>query len=72
MGAIIEAQVDNMLGDLELLFQEQLAVLVEDIAELLNEFPEISKGLQFVHPVTGEIMRIEDDGSSRCVKRVNV
>ena len=32
-GAIAEAHVDSLLGDLELLSQEQLAVLAEDAAE---------------------------------------
>ena len=32
-GATAEAQVANKLEDLELLFQEQLAVLAEDVAE---------------------------------------
>ena len=32
-GAIIEAQMDDILEDLELLFQEQIAVLAEDAAE---------------------------------------
>ena len=32
-GAAVEAQVDFMMGDLELLFQEQLVLLVEDLVE---------------------------------------
>ena len=32
-GAIIEAQVDSLLGDLEFLFQEQHAALAEDAME---------------------------------------
>ena len=32
-GATAEALVDSMLGDLELLFQEQLTTLAEDAAE---------------------------------------
>ena len=32
-GAAAEAQIDHLLGDLEVLFQEQLAALVEDAAE---------------------------------------
>ena len=32
-GAAIEAQVDLMMGDLELLFQEQLMSLAENLAE---------------------------------------
>ena len=32
-GAVIEARIDDMLGDLELLFQEQLAALAEDATE---------------------------------------
>ena len=32
-GAAVEARVDSMMGDLELLFQEQLVSLAEDIAE---------------------------------------
>ena len=32
-GAAAEAQVDFTMGDLEQLFQEQLASLVEDVAE---------------------------------------
>ena len=32
-GTATEALVDDMLGDLELLFQEQLAALAEDAAE---------------------------------------
>ena len=32
-GATAKALVDDMLGDLELLFQEQLAVLAEDVTE---------------------------------------
>ena len=32
-GAVVEAQIDFMMGDLEQLFQEQLVLLAEDIAE---------------------------------------
>ena len=32
-GAAVEAQVDLMMGDLELLFQEQLVSIAEDLAE---------------------------------------
>ena len=32
-GAIAEAQIDSLLGDLELLFREQLAALAKDVAE---------------------------------------
>ena len=32
-GAAAEAQVDSWMGDLELLFQEQLKSLIEDLAE---------------------------------------
>ena len=32
-GAAVEALVDNMVGDLELLFQEQLTTLAEDAVE---------------------------------------
>ena len=32
-GAVVEALLDSQLGDLELLFQEQLTVLVEEAAE---------------------------------------
>ena len=32
-GETAEAQVDSLLGDLELLFQEQLVALAEDAAE---------------------------------------
>ena len=32
-GAAVEAQVDTLMGDLELLFLEQLASLTEDLAE---------------------------------------
>ena len=32
-GAIVEVQMDSQLGDLEILFQEQLTVLAEDAAE---------------------------------------
>ena len=32
-GAAVEAQVDSWMGDLELLYQEQLKLLAEDLAE---------------------------------------
>ena len=32
-GVVVEAQLDSQLGDLELLFQEQLTVLAEEAAE---------------------------------------
>ena len=32
-GAAVEAQIDSLMGDLELLFQEQLVSLAEDLAE---------------------------------------
>ena len=32
-GAAVEAQVDSLMGNLELLFQGQLALLTEDLAE---------------------------------------
>ena len=32
-GVVAEARVDLMMGDLELLFQEQLVLLVEDLVE---------------------------------------
>ena len=32
-GTAVEAQVDTLMGDLEVLFQEQLASLTEDLAE---------------------------------------
>ena len=32
-GAVVEAQVDLMMGDLDLPFQEQLVSLIEDLAE---------------------------------------
>ena len=65
-GAAIEAQVDDMLNDLELLFQEKLATLAEDVAEhhwnckgkvvIMEEVPAACQGQQD-HP---SIMVLEE------------